>query len=135
MRKAIVGSLLILLTYGLWLGYFYILQNDLFYFHDWLDTPLHLIGGFISALLISLILYFRTNNTDSFIFYYYIIWWSLFIGVGWEYLEFYLKLHEPNPSLQPDTITDLLADFIGAVIGAIMVGVINFRTKKPSVNQ
>jgi VanZ family protein len=100
-----------------------------------LDTPLHLIGGFISALLISLILYFRTNNTDSFIFYYYIIWWSLFIGVGWEYLEFYLKLHEPNPSLQLDTITDLLADFIGAVIGAIMVGVINFRTKKPSVNQ
>ena len=129
-RIAIVGGITIVLLYVLFLSYVLILQRDLFYFYGWLDIPMHWLGGFVIALGVAMVEYFRQGDTHQPKFYYYQIWWALFLGVAWEYYEFFTKSHEPSNSLVIDTIADLVNDGVGAFLAVLLILFINHKTER-----
>lgn len=123
--QAILGGIASGLFVLLWLGYVYVLQNDLFYFYHWLDIPLHIMGGLVISLLIGLVYLMRgdIHQQDTFTFrkYFWLVWATMMIGVAWEYYEYIFKLHEVKTGVVLDTLGDLTNDLIGALLG---VGII-----------
>ena len=118
--KAIIGSALLIISYGFWFLYVYVLQNSLFYYYPWIDIPFHIGGGFVISLLIVLLVLFKHSEIevlDLSHFQFITLWGTMMIGVLWEYYEFFFKLNKVEGSIVIDTIADLINDFIGAVIG------------------
>jgi len=133
--KALLGSLLVVITYLFWFGYVYVLQNDLFFFHPWLDIPLHITGGFILALVSLLVMLMKVPDEERGSLSSRQIFWAIYItlvvGVFWEYYEYWFKLYETNVHLTIDTLSDIGNDFIGGVlaVGAYL-GISKYLAKK-----
>ncbi len=122
------------ITYGFWFLYVYVLQNDLFYFHPWIDIPFHIGGGIIIALLMVLIVLFRHSDLEILTlrhFWFQALWGTMMIGVVWEYYEYWFKLNGSAVNVTIDTLSDLLNDFIGATIGlAVGYGLVKLFERK-----
>ncbi len=131
MAKAIIGSILVVCTYLFWFGYVYVLQNDLFFYHPWIDIPFHIAGGFLLALLFGLILLIRQERVLNRITYYWIVWFAMIIGVIWEYYEYIFKLQDTRGNLLIDTIADIGNDFIGALLAlGLFIVIVRYTTRK-----
>ena len=99
-----------------------------YFLYPWIDIPLHLAGGFLSALGAYLFLKYRpqwfcieTRNilTPSLL----MLGSAALIGIGWEFFEFsYDMIAKPNTISAiaqlgvRDTMGDLFFDLFGACI-------------------
>ena len=89
---------------------------------QWLDSALHLFGGFLGALIVVYLLQKagispRTLPRKMFLLAFVVI--SVFaVGVVWELWEIFVGFTDPFVlAEQVDTILDLVMDSIGSVIG------------------
>ncbi len=87
------------------------LTQYLYWTYRWLDTPMHILGGFaLASLLIAFLFRYRPL---------YFVTGMLIIAVGWEVFEFALGLPQPRDYVL-DTAYDLINDTIGAGIAFIL---------------
>lgn len=123
--RSILGSIAVVLLVLLWVFYVYVLQNDLFYYYYWLDIPMHIIGGLILSLFISLIVVRKDTSHKELQFtiknFFWIIYWSVLIGILWEYFEHFFKLRELTNNTLVDTLTDIGNDLLGAILGIVII--------------
>lgn len=93
------------------------MKLHLFWITPWLDSPSHVIGGFLAALMSSTflsILNFKKIKPDS---PSYLFWMTLVIGILWEIFEAKAHLTFPNePGYWLDTISDIICDLGGGMI-------------------
>jgi len=83
----------------------------LYWQYRWLDTPMHLLGGFaLGSLLIAVLFKFRPG--------YYLAGMAV-VAISWEVFEFALGLPQPADYMW-DTAHDILNDTIGASVAYIL---------------
>ncbi len=83
------------------------LTEYLYWTYRWLDTPMHILGGFaLASLLIAFLFKYRPL---------YFVAGMICISIGWEVFEFALGLPQPSDYVL-DTAHDLINDAIGAGI-------------------
>lgn len=83
----------------------------LYWQYRWLDTPMHLLGGFaLGSLVIALLFRYRPA---------YYLAAMAFVAISWEVFEYALGLPLPVDYVL-DTAHDLLNDAIGATIAFIL---------------
>lgn len=83
------------------------LQNYWFWMYRWLDTPMHILGGFaLGSLLIAFLFRFRPL--------YYVVG-MVVVAVGWELFEAMLGF-----TAQPDYVWDTAHDILNDALGSIM---------------
>ena len=97
--------------------------------YQWLDIPMHILGGFGTGLLaITLNYKFKVFESRPWINAILILGIVALVGVFWEFFEFILhnylaRFHLPEPpvaknsfDLYKDTLKDLLDDIVGGFI-------------------
>ena len=93
------------------------IKLHLYWITNWLDSPSHLLGGFVSILILSTALSFLNfkkikPNSTPFLFL-----GVLVVGILWEIFE--VKYHITFPGLPgywPDTLSDIFFDLLGATL-------------------
>ncbi len=100
------------------------LKLSLYWTTEWFDSCMHIFGGFLGSLIVVYILQAlgispRTLPRKMFLMAFVIM--SVFaVGVVWELWEIFIGWTDPFiKSEQVDTISDLVMDIIGSVIGFI----------------
>lgn len=122
--RAVLGSILIVVTYLFWFAYVQVLRQDLFYFYPWIDIPFHVTGGFILTLLCVLVYLLRHSELEQVKLgnlAYPSLWGMMMIGVIWEYYEYFFNLQDTRGNVAVDTLADLGNDFIGGLIALGLV--------------
>lgn len=104
--------LLALVTCTILAGVNYVaVQNYWFWTYRWLDTPMHLLGGFaLASLLVAFLFHFRP---------YHFLAGMVIVAVGWEVFEYALGLPQPVNYVL-DTAHDLLNDTVGASVAYLL---------------
>ncbi len=111
--------------------------------YDWVDIPLHFMGGFVAAFFFctyfknTLIGIMREKNFWSGLFVFIsIIGFAAIIGIGWELYEWFYDIFVaiPQASLRTqgslnDTMGDLILDLSGGVSVALLF-FYNLRSKR-----
>lgn len=98
------------------------LRLSIFYIVPWFDTAMHVLGGFVLGVLAAGYLAARGQVSRGRLVLYAILL-GLLGGMPWELLKVGLDVFVRS-DLQPDwadTLTDLVADTIGATAGAILI--------------
>ncbi|OHB18083.1 MAG: hypothetical protein A2544_00615 [Candidatus Zambryskibacteria bacterium RIFOXYD2_FULL_43_10] len=90
----------------------------------WLDIIVHLLAGFSGGLVIAWF-FGPTSTLKSAML---ILVGMLIIGIAWEVFEYILNLIQPIHYWQ-DTVLDLVADMMGAILTCIYLYIIG-RTPK-----
>jgi hypothetical protein len=91
----------------------------LYWQYRWLDTPMHLLGGFaLGSLVIALLFRYRPA---------YYVAAMLFVAISWEVFEVALGLPQPADYLL-DTAHDLLNDTLGAGAAFILARLTIWRS-------
>lgn len=92
------------------------MKLHLFWVTTWLDSPSHVIGGFLSALIASTflsIINFKNIRPNSPFFLFLM---TLIIGILWEIFEAKANLTFPDEAgYWLDTISDIVCDLAGGV--------------------
>lgn len=95
---------------------------NIFWTIPWLDSALHVFGGFLGALIVVYLLQKagispRTLPRKMFLLTFVVI--SVFaVGVAWELWEIFVGFTDPFVlAEQVDTVSDLVMDIIGSIIG------------------
>jgi hypothetical protein len=102
-----------------------------YYVFPWLDVPMHMVGGFLCALLVLMLLrrysglLDHANDGDIL----FMVWGGVaLIGIFWEFQEFFfdvfLTARYALDALQPnaaDTLKDLADDLLGAFLAFSML--------------
>lgn len=94
----------------------------LFMEYPWFDIPLHFFGGFSVGLAsIGLIrMVYRSKRYERSPQLLYIIVLTLFVGAGWEYVEYYMDASVAfGGNFWFDTVKDLLMDTLGGILSYI----------------
>lgn len=87
------------------------LADYLYWTYRWLDTPMHLLGGFaLASLLIAFLFRHRPG---------YFIAGMVLVAVGWEVFEAMLGFPQPADYVL-DTAHDILNDALGASAAYIL---------------
>lgn len=120
LRKAILGTTVLVVTYIFWFAYIKVLQNNSFFFYPWIDIPFHLVGGIILGLFFSTLIAFKKPYDSIGEHWISIVLASLLIGILWEYYEYFFNINPNNIDIIFDTIKDLINDTIGALIGTLI---------------
>ncbi|MCH7883074.1 hypothetical protein IIA95_01495 [Patescibacteria group bacterium] len=132
-RLGIFLILLIVLILGV---HAWAVVNAGYYKIWWLDIALHFAGGFwIVAFVFWFLLYRATRlNVPSWMLLVSFVSFSVLIGVFWEFFEFsfdyFARFYDVAPAQLglSDTLSDLLFDFLGALIASIYF--LYFYTRK-----
>lgn len=107
----------------------------------WLDIPMHLIGGMWVALLFVYLFEKNVLKLEQIHFFKALILCLGFValvGIFWEFYEYlsdvYIYNVHPlnlvfNPKNYPDTLSDLVNDFIGGIVALCSIYFIK-KTKK-----
>ena len=106
-------------------SYFTVTDTNCWSKMNWIDIPLHFIGGIFSGLVFFLV--FKKslkNKTASFILI-AVLSGAVAFGVFWEFFEWFLDYYYPNalkhqPNLN-DTMADLALDLLGGLVVAAAV--------------
>lgn len=128
MAKTIILSLTVILV-------FHFLAGSLSWYDriSWLDIVMHVVGGAWVALLAAHLIAVRKiiSPSQPFLERYILILGAVaLVGVFWEFYEyladvFLLKVHPfnfaPDPKLLPDTLSDLVNDFIGGTATVLVL--------------
>ena len=101
----------------------YVMQNDLFFYHPWLDIPFHIGGGFLIGLLYYNYVLLKGKEFISANSIWFLVGLSLTIGIAWEVLELVFGLNKVfgTDDITIDTIFDLVNDVIGALLVPLLV--------------
>ncbi len=103
-----------------------------------LDIFMHALGGFVSAWSgLRLWRHIQKNGgllKPSWIIYVLLIGWTSFVGVLWEFYEYFHDVVFPfasrfQPSLR-DTMADFLFDILGAVAFCFIVSALRKKKKR-----
>ena len=97
-----------------------------------MDVPMHLLGGFVMALLALAIHHavsnkYHTNHSPAWNHYTVVVGFAMLVGIAWEFHEYifdqtnniWYNLPQSQPSLS-DTMKDFLNDWIGATVAFIL---------------
>jgi hypothetical protein len=105
LRWLLIAFVLALVLLGVHL---YALDNFLYWYYRWLDTPMHILAGaMMGAAIIGVLLKFRP--------YAYI--GAILVGaLGWELFEYHFGISTGQPDYVLDTFHDVLNDLVGAII-------------------
>ncbi len=94
----------------------------IYYLYNWLDTPMHFLGGFgVGLVIIGIIrnIYTRRVYENTAQFWYTVVL-VLCVGILWELVEVYFKVSILFGGLfWVDTIKDLLMDTFGGILSYI----------------
>ncbi|MEK9173535.1 MAG: hypothetical protein AAB594_03135 [Patescibacteria group bacterium] len=140
MTKTIILSLAVILV-------FHFLAGSLGWYDQisWLDIVMHVVGGAWVALLAAHLIAVRKiiSSDQHFLERYILILGAVaLVGVFWEFYEyladvFLLKVHPinfaPNPKLLPDTLSDLVNDFLGGAATILILE--SVKKGKPTIRQ
>ena len=99
---------------------------EIFYFHWtiwWYDTMLHVMGGAAVAMFIlsAYLYYFNKSPKINLKFITFVLVGVLVVGILWEIFELYFNLTSLDDGIiyKRDTISDLIADMVGGLIGVV----------------
>jgi hypothetical protein len=94
--------------------------HSLYFTYKWLDIPMHLLGGFVVALLGVCLYTLYNQKTTKVFFWILILLFVLVIGSFWEIFELSMSVmyHVQTMNLTNiyDTVSDLINDTIGAIV-------------------
>jgi uncharacterized membrane protein YjdF len=109
--------------------FFLLLINDtamrlyLFSGYPWIDIPLHILGGFSVGLAVIGLLRIVYNTREAYNQapkLLYIVIGTLFVGIAWEYVEWYYHASVAfGGDFWFDTYKDLLMDTLGGILSYI----------------
>lgn len=112
---------LLTLILALFLTFFHIYANTnfLYFSYKWLDIPMHLLGGFTSALFFVSLLVILGKKLPTKTFLFLVLLATLIAGSLWEVYEFlkstlYGIEYVANRDML-DTFSDIFNDIIGAL--------------------
>lgn len=84
---------------------------NFYYDYKWLDIPMHMLGGFLFANL------FLETINNKYINFRNLLFFTLFIGISWELLEYALDITNLKSFVGWfDTFKDLFDDILGAYL-------------------
>lgn len=89
----------------------------LYWKYTWLDIPVHLFGGSIVALGISILPFFRIELPKFFETMFGYVCLVIFVGIIWELFEYISGTSVYDEAFFGDTALDFCMDALGAVIG------------------
>jgi uncharacterized membrane protein len=84
---------------------------------------MHTLGGVFIAIVLGAIFYKRLVNSNKKKIFIFLICSVLIIGILWEGYEYIVQYFIKNVHLAdiPDSISDLVCDVVGGVLGTIFV--------------
>lgn len=100
---------------------------QIYWLLPWFDVPMHIAGGFMVGLFAQTGLdYFNINKKRSL----YAILFVIFIGVVWEFVEWYLGVTNGlGLASRLNTIKDVIDDIIGGALSIWFWSFIFNKTK------
>ncbi len=116
---AFIG-LIFLLAMHIFASFFY-----LYWEFWWLDIVMHILGGFLTVLIIvgiaeKINIYKKLSINKKFFF---VLFWLFLVTVSWEFFEFFIE--NVNPSIGyaywNDTLSDMVAGLLGGSLAFIFV--------------
>ena len=93
----------------------------LYWTYRWIDNPIHALGGVTVALGVSILPFLGVTILEKFPPFWTTFLCVLFVGVVWEIFEITTGIMVFEPGYVTDTVSDLLMDCIGGVIGYYVV--------------
>jgi hypothetical protein len=88
-----------------------LLPFNFYYDYKWLDIPVHMLGAFLFTNL------FLQAIKSKYIDFRNVLIFILFIGIGWEFLEYIKDVINLKSFVGwADTLKDLLNDILGAYL-------------------
>lgn len=124
------------------IGHITAIKTDFYKGKNWIDIPLHLIGGFMLGIIWMWIINFRLRSNKTIPDYFIIssssIGWVLFIAYIWECLEYFIYKYNPilaktwkiYPLNLEDTLSDLFFGLLGGVFALICMLILKYRKPK-----
>lgn len=114
-----------LLAFGAFLGFVLWSVNMLanaFYWYSamwWFDIPMHILGGFFLAFIVGGFFFNKFKQLHKGEIWIVLLLAVVVLGFGWELFEYLVQYFIKGVDLAniPDSIKDMLMDFIGAVLG------------------
>ena len=102
--------------------YFY---NSIMYFDKWM----HALGGIVAAFFVAMVLFEHMKELRYRRVVIIILLSVFIIGLAWEYYEYLIQFLIKGSRLAdiPDSITDMMCDMLGGVIGTCFVLIIKKR--------
>ena len=96
---------------------------SLYFYHEWLDIPVHFIAGFILGGFFYYIFFtnrktwsvLRLKNTEESIFT-TVVFWVFVTAVAWEIIELWYGRVKITPAYFPDTFLDICVGTFGALV-------------------
>ncbi len=95
----------------------------------WTDIVMHFLGGLFIALGGYLFLFDKTKFSIKEILF-YTIGASLLVGLGWEVFEYVFDIVPYTKWYVPDTVSDILMDIVGGIVGFFAVFLISIKKEK-----
>ena len=95
---------------------------------EWIDVPMHMIGGFVVAILAAgIIHHYQLNQKPWFFTLLFSVSFVIFIGAGWELCEYLIGFILSSDIIGLLTVRDLLGDLFNDSLGAILAWLIFIR--------
>lgn len=93
--------------------------NALYFEYKWLDIPMHLLGGFVVALLGVSLYSLYPKKIDKAYFWVLILLFVLTIGSFWEIFELSMSVMYHVQTMNLTNIIDTTSDLINDIIGGM----------------
>jgi len=93
--------------------------NALYFAYKWLDIPMHLLGGFVVALLGVSLYSLYPKKIDKAYFWVLILLFVLTIGSFWEIFELSMSVMYHVQTMNLTNIIDTTSDLINDTIGGV----------------
>lgn len=93
--------------------------HALYFAYKWLDIPMHLLGGFVVALLGVSLYSLYPKKIDKVYFWLLILMFVLTIGSFWEIFELSMSVMYHVQTMNLTNIYDTTSDLINDTIGGI----------------
>ncbi|MCA9364221.1 hypothetical protein KC727_03305 [Candidatus Kaiserbacteria bacterium] len=106
-----VASLTLAVVHNLAVAFFW------YFIHPWVDIPMHLLGGFTTALGLATLPFFGIylfGSRPPMLAYLLV---TSFVGVVWEGFEFFAGISIVDSYFFADTVMDLAMDVCGGALG------------------
>ena len=99
----------------------------------WFDMPMHTIGGMFVAVLGGAFLRKQLRGRSAYEVFILIVLFVFVIGLAWEYYEYIVQFYIKNVHLADtvDSISDLICDMLGGILGAGFVILLNTKYNRP----
>ncbi len=109
----------------------FLVAYDVYYRWEWVDVPVHMLGGFAVGLVaLGIISYSKQTNLPWWFKFIFVTAVVVMVGAGWEILEFvFYHSSQTGATIIGDglTVRDLLGDLTNDGIGAVIAWLLFIR--------